>query len=357
MIKFSKLMGVGALCAMGAAVLPSQASAKETLYLLNWSEYMNPAIITQFEKKYDVNVVQNYFGTLGDLYARLQAGGDSQFDVIVPSNYYVPRLIHAGLVQPLDKSKLSNLKNIMPKFMNPEYDPQSQYSVPYQWGTTGIVYNTKAFPNHPDSWSLLFDPKANPDQPFAMQSDGNVMIGAACAYLGHAYNCNDRQDWIQAGKLLMQTTGRSNFSGYVDGTPVLDQLARGTVKVGISFNGDFLNSRNADPKDFKNLAFFVPKEGGELWVDTMMIPAHAPHPDLAYKFINFILDAKVGAELSNWTYYSSPNKAALPYLDKALQESPSVPSADVMKRVHYLPALDGQDLMDFQQLWSEVRSH
>lgn len=353
---FRHLVTASVIGVMGAALLPVQAQAKEHLYLLNWSEYMNPKIIQQFEKKYNVDVVQTSFGTLGEMYARLQSGGDSQFDVIVPSNYYVPRLVHAGLVQPLNKKEIPNLKNLMPKFTHPSYDPDGDYSVAYQWGTTGIVYDSRAFPDKPDGWGALFDPKQNPNNPFAIQGDGNVMIGAACAYLGHGYDCKDRSSWIDAGKLMQQTTQRGNFSGYVDGTPVLQQLARGSVKLGVSFNGDFLNSRHEDPQGFKYLRYMVPREGAELWTDNMMIPAHAPHADLANKFINFILDAKVGAELSNWTYYSTPNKAAVPYLDADLKKAPSLPTADEMKRLRFLPALEGKDLTDFQQLWNEIRS-
>ncbi|WP_025732029.1 ABC transporter substrate-binding protein [Carnimonas nigrificans] len=356
MTLFSKLASAGALCALGLALLPGQALAKDKLYVLNWSEYMDPAIIKQFEKKYDVDVVQSYFGTIGEMYARLQSGGDTQYDVVMPSNYYVPRMISAGLVQPLDKSKLPNFKNLMPRFADPDYDKDSKYSVAYQWGTTGLVYDTRAFPDAPDSWGLIFDPQSNANKPFAIQGDGNVMIGAACAYLGHGYDCKDRASWIDAGKLLMKTSKRSNFNGYVDGTPVLQQLARGTVKVGVSFNGDFLNSRNEDPEGFKHLKYVVPKEGAEMWVDAMVIPKRAPHPDLAHAFINYILDAKVGAQLSNWTYYSSPNQASIPYLDEELRKAPSQPTDDEMKRIRFLPALEGKDLTDFQQLWGEVRS-
>ncbi|WP_245598932.1 ABC transporter substrate-binding protein [Halotalea alkalilenta] len=356
MRKLAALLQVGTLTFMSVALTPAQAQARETLYLFNWSEYMDPEIISEFEARYDVDVVQSYFGTIGELYARLQAGGDSQFDVIVPSNYYVPRLVNAGLVQPLDKDKLPHLDNLMPRFSDPDYDPDGRYSVAYQWGTTGIVYDTRAFPDAPESWSLLFDADQNPDQPFAIQGDGNVMVGAACAYLGHGYDCADRESWLEAGKLLLETRGRSNFTGFVDGTPVLQQLARGINRVGVSFNGDFLNARNEDPAGFEHLAYMIPQEGAELWVDSMMIPKNAPHPDLAHKFIDFILEPEIGARLSNWTYYSTPNQAALALLDDELRESPSQPSEEEMARLHALPSLDGAELAAFQQLWNEVRS-
>lgn len=332
------------------------AQARDTLYLFNWTEYMDPDLITAFEKRYDVDVVQSYYGSLGELYARLQSGGDSQFDLIVPSNYYIPRLISSGLVQPVDKTKLPHLNNLLPMFANPDYDPGLRYSVPYLWGTTGLVYDSRDFPQAPDSWGLLFDPQQNPRQPFAMQNDGSVMISAACSWLHHDSRCNTPEAWTEAGKLLLENKKRTNFTGFVDGTSVLPMLARGVNKVAISYNGDFLNAKQSDPESFKYLRYVIPKEGSEMWVDNMMIPAHAPHPELAHKFIDFMLEAENGARLANWTWYSTPNKAAMPLLDPALRESPSLPTADEMKRLEFLPVQQGNPLTIFQEIWSEVRS-
>ncbi|WP_027350064.1 ABC transporter substrate-binding protein [Halotalea alkalilenta] len=344
------------IAGLGALLLVTQAQAQETLYLFNWSEYMDPEIIQQFEQRYDVKVVQSYYGSLGEMFSRLQSGGTSQFDIIVPSNYYVPRLIGAGLVQPLDKSKLSNAGNVMEQFADPSFDPGLEYSIPYQWGTTGIVYDTTAFPDAKPSWSLLFDPEVNPTQPFAIQQDGQVMIGAACAYLGKGGDCTSLDDWRAAAQLVLETRQRSNFSGFVDGTPVLQQVARGTVKAGITYNGDFLLKKDEDPEGFANLAFMLPEEGAEMWVDSMMIPKNAPHPELAHKFIDFIMEPEIGAQLSNYNQYSSPNQAAEPLLDDALREPPSLPTDEQMAHLYFSPSLEGAQLQQFQQLWNEVRS-
>lgn len=330
--------------------------ARETLYVFSWTDYTSPDVIKAFEAQYDAHVVLSYFGTMGDMFARLQSGGDSQFDVVLPSSYYVPRLIHAGLVQPLDHAQLPNLQNLMPLFANADYDPGLRYSVPYQWGTTGIVYDKRVFPNAPDSWALLFDPKLNPKAPFTMQTDGNVMIGAACAYLGYGYTCRNFDQWVAAAKLLLETRKRSNFIGFVDGAPVLSQVARGVAKVGVTFSGDYINQRSEDPEGFAHLSYVLPKEGTELWVDTMMVPKRAPHPQLAMAFINFVLDAKQGAALSNYIYYATPNQAALPLVEDELKEAPALPTQEEQQRLHMLPGLDGRELQTFQQIWSEVRS-
>ncbi|WP_423822395.1 spermidine/putrescine ABC transporter substrate-binding protein [Salinisphaera sp. SPP-AMP-43] len=346
-----------ALASLLAATAGAQAAPYgDKLVLFNWSSYMNPKLIQAFEDKYHVKVVQDFYESNPEMFAKLRAGGDSQYDVIVASNYYVPRLIATGLIQKLDKSEIPNYDNLMPRFKKPDYDPNGQYTAAYQWGDTGIVYNTEKLGEQPASWSILFDPKANPKYPFALGTDAQVMTGAACAYQGHGYDCMGREHWKQAAKLLLQTKQRRNFSGFQGGTPVLRQLARGNIAAGVSFNGDYLQYKADNPETFKNMKFVVPAEGAELWVDTMAITDKAPHPTLAHKFINFILDAKNGAQLSAFTHYASPNAAAEPYLEPALQRPPSQPTDAQMKQLHYTPALAGDKLQFVQQLWSEVQS-
>lgn len=342
---------------VGAALLAGSVQAQENkLYLFNWTEYMDPEIIEAFEEKYDVEVVQNYFNSLPEMLSKLQAGGVSQYDIIVPSNYYVPRLIETGLVQKLDKAKLPNFANVMEQFQDPVFDPGAEYTAPYQWGTTGVVYNTETFPDAPKSWSLLFDPEVNPDHPFALMGDGQVSLGGACAYLGHGYDCTDPEGWKEAARLLIETKGRDTFSGFTDGTPALQQLARGVTHIGLSYNGDYLFFKDEDPESFETLDFMIPDEGAEMWVDSMMITSEAPNADMAHKFIDFILDAEVGAQLSNYNYYASPNAAAEPYLDEVLTVPPVQPSEDDMARLRFTPSLEGESLQIFQQLWSEVQS-
>lgn len=338
------------------ATAPAYAQHAKTLYIFNWSQYMSPKAIQAFEKQYDVQVVQSYYNSNPEMFAKLRAGGDSQYDIIVPSSYYVPRLIHTGLIQPLNKKEIPNYDNLMPKFKDPSYDPGGQYTAAYQWGDTGIAYNVRTLGKQPASWSILFDPKANPGYPFAMGTDAQVMLGSACAALGYPYDCKGRAQWKKAAKLILKTKKRANFSGFQGGTPTLKQLARGNIAAGVTFNGDYVYDKEENPKGFKDIQFVVPREGAELWVDSMAIPAHAPHPKLANQFINFILKPRIGARLSNYNAYASPNKAARPYLDKSLTRPPVMPTDAQMQRLHFTPAIAGDNLQFVQQLWTEVQS-
>jgi spermidine/putrescine transport system substrate-binding protein len=343
-----------AIATLGAG--NAQAEENKTLYIFNWSQYMDPELIEAFEQKHDVKVVRNFYNSLPEMFSKLRAGGDSQYDIIVPSNYFVPRLIETGLVQKLDHSKIPNLENLHPKFKDPSFDSGNQYSAAYQWGTTGLIYNSKTLDEAPNSWSILFDDAVNSKYPFAMISDGQVDMATACAYLGYDYRCTDQAQWKEAARLILDTKNRENFSGFNDGTPQLQQIAQGVIHAGMTYNGDYLFYKSEDPEAYKNIEFTIPKEGAELWVDSMMIPAEAPNPDLAHKFINFILDAEIGARLSNWTFYSSPNEAAQPKLDPALQEPPATPTQQQMERLSFTPSLSGEKLQSFQQLWTDVQS-
>jgi len=343
------------LAAFALSAFASAQAQDRTLYIFNWSQYMDPAIIEAFEDEYDVEVVSNFYNSLPEMFSKLQAGGNSQYDIIVPSNYFVPRLIKTGLVQPLDHSKLPNLDNLYARFIDPSFDPGNEYSVAYQWGTTGLIYNEEAL-GEADSWDVMFDPERNPDQPFALISDGQVTMGVACAYLGFDYRCTDVDAWKETANLVIDTKDRANFNGFADGTPQLQQIAQGNIDAGMSYNGDYLFYRAEDPEAYENIKFTIPEEGAELWVDNMMIPSEAPNPDLAHQFINYILSAEVGAQLSNWTWYSSPNEAARPMLDDILLTPPATPTSEQMARLAFTPSLEGQQLQTFQQLWSEVQS-
>lgn len=341
-----------ALC---CTVAPAGA-APQTLYLYNWSQYMNPDILQAFEKKYDVEIVRGFYASNPELFAKLRAGGDHQYDVIFPSSYYVPRLIKTGLIQPLDTGLIPNYGNLIDKFEKPSYDPGGKYTAAYQYGTTGILYNTEVFPDPPKSWSFVFDPVVNPSYPFSLMPDAAVTLSMACAYLGYGYPCESKNEWISAAKLVKKAAERPNFNGFLGGTPVIQRVARGNSKIAITYGGDFYQRQHKDPDLYADMAYFIPKEGSEIWIDVMAIPAHAPHPELANKFINFVLSAKMGAKLSNFTAYPSPNKAAQPYLAEYLRQEPVKITDDELQRVHITPALAGKQLMLIQELWTTILS-
>ncbi|WP_141318575.1 ABC transporter substrate-binding protein [Halomonas halmophila] len=350
-----RLTGLLGACLLGAGTSAMAAEA-DKLYVFNWTEYMDPDVVEDFEAKYDVEVVESYFTSNAEMFSKLSAGGDAQFDVVVPTDYFVPRLINAGLIQPLDPSLIEGRDNLMEAFREPSYDPQEEYSVPYLWGATGIVYNTQTFPDPPESWGLLFDPELNPDQPFALLGgDPQVALGMACAYQGAGFDCVGQEPWVEAARLAGKTLDRPNFTGFVDSTAAVEQVARGVSQVAVTYSGDVDYRKAASPETYEDLEFFVPEEGSQLGVDTLVIPARAPHPELAHKFISFLMQPENAARSADFAYYRTPNKAALEYLPEDLAESSRLED-ERRDQLVTTPLIEGEQLQMLQQIWTEVRS-
>lgn len=340
------------------AQTPRTASAQTpanvpTLNLYTWSDYIDPALITKFEAQCHCKLVETDYDSNSEMMAKLRLGGDAQYDVVVPTGFVVREMADEGLIQPVDHSKLSNFSNLIPRFQNPAYDPGDKYSIPYQWGTTGLVYDPAKLKTPPQSWSLLFDPAVNTNYPFVLpKGEGRNEISAACAYLGYGFNCMQPSEWTAAAKLIKATRHRPNFSGFVDETPALSQMKNKLIALSIGFNGDVGNC-HADGS-CPTLQYFIPKEGSDMWVDTMAITAHAKQPALALAFINFILDAKNGADLSNFNQYASPNAAARPMLQPILLTPMFAPSGAEQDRLIFLSPLTGEKLKLFNAIWTSA---
>ena len=357
-MKFLSYLAIGAL-GLGLAAPKIAQADQPALNLFIWSQYIDPNLVTAFEKQCNCKLVETDYESNAEMEAKLKTGGDAEYDVVVPSSYYVPEMEDEGLLLKIDHGKLSNFSNLAAKFQDPSYDPGDSYSIPYQWGTTGIVYDPAKIQNPGDSWAILFDPKLNPNYPFVLpKGEGRDQIGAACAYLGYGFNCSTESQWLAAAKLIEQTKKRANFAGFVDETPALDQEKSGLIALSIGYNGDvaecYSDGSTPTTGTCAKLKYFLPKDGSEIWVDTMAIPAHAPHPALALEFINFILDATNGATLSNFNQYASPNAASQKQLTGILSSTLIVPSSDQMKGLSFLAPLRGAKYKLFNQIWTSV---
>ena len=326
------------------------AFAQKEMRLFIWSEYMDPEIIKAFEKQNNLKVRIDLYESNEDMLAKLQAGGVSQYDVIVPGDYIIPTLINLKLIQPLDKSKVPNLKNLDPKFANPPYDPGNQYSAAYQWGMSGIMYRKDKVQSPPDSWAAILGPKGS--GPYVLMDSIREMMGGALRYLGYSINSKDPKQVQAAGKLLLDAKKSSRALGFEGGVGAKNRLVAGTATYAVVYNGDAIKAAG----ESKNVAFVVPKEGAALFVDNMAIPARAPNPDAANKFINFILEAKIGAQLSNYNRYATPNKAALAYINKDDLGNPAIyPSEAVKSKLEFVLDL-GKDSRLYDEVWTAVKS-
>ncbi len=341
--------GATAVLALAAQGVTPSVAQKPTLNLFNWSEYMDPQILKDFEKQFGATVLVSLYESNEDLIAKLKASGGSGYDVVIPGQYAVPLLSRQGLLQPLQKTKIPNLKNLSKKFVNPNYDPNNQYSAAYQWGTVGIVYNKNKIPNPDQTWGLLFDEKKQ-QGPFIMMDSSREMMAAPLKYLGKSLNTVNPEELKQALTLMVDAKGRSlGFDGGVGGR---NKVAAGQANYAVAYNGDCIKLQAEDPK----IGFFVPREGGLIFVDNMAIPAKAPNPDLAHKFINFILSPKVGARLSNYNRYATPNEAAKPFITASDLKNPGIyPPAATMAKLEFNLDL-GKDNNLYDSVWTKIKA-
>jgi len=360
--RFLKVMGAAGVAGSTLSVLACQPNtnpqqggggggggpeAKE-LSFYNWTGYVAKSTIPGFEKQTGIKVTQDFYTSNEELLAKLQAGGTG-YDVIVPSDYMVGIMIKSDVIQPLDKSKIPNFKNIGENFRGLSYDPDNEYSVPYQWGTTGILYNKKEIGELEESWDAMWDPEF--EGKVGMLNDVRETMGAALYRLGYSVNTTDPDQLDEAEAALKEQ--KPLLRGYFDShSGSLPLVENGDLLLGHLFSGDaFLAlSRSSD------FDYIVPKPGATRWTDNMAIPAGAEHPDNAHKFINYILDAKVGAALTNFTYFNTPNEAALPMLDEALKKLPGYTLApEVYERLQIIQDL-GEATRDYERRFTEVKS-
>jgi spermidine/putrescine transport system substrate-binding protein len=345
------LAATGAVMAFGLVALEASVATAQrpTLNLFNWSEYMDPAILKDFEKRFSATVVVSLFESNEDLIAKLKATGGGGYDVVVPGQYAIPLMARQGLLQPLQKAKIPNFKNLTKKFVNPNYDPGNKFSAAYQWGTVGVVYNRDKLPKPDETWGLFFDAKKQQGS-FILMDSTREMLAAPLKYLGKSLNSTNKADLNRVLELMIDAKTRS--LGFDGGVGARNKVSAGQANYGMAYNGDVVKLQAEDPK----LGFFVPREGSLIFVDSMAIPARAPNADLAHKFVNFILDARVGARLSNYNRYATPNDAAKPFITPTDLKNPAIyPSAATMAKLEFNLDL-GKDNNLYDSVWTKVKA-
>ncbi|VEN72709.1 Putrescine-binding periplasmic protein [Candidatus Desulfarcum epimagneticum] len=333
----------------------SAGAAGNEIRIFIWSEYMDEINMPRaFEKATGIRARLDMYESNEEMMAKLQAGGAGQYDIIVPSDYIIPSLIKLGLVRRLDHSRLPNLKNLGTRFRKVSFDPGNLYSVGWQWGTVGLMYDKTRLPDSAaSSWSVVFDPEKD-FGPFWLIDGVREMMGAALLYMGRDFNSVDPGDLKAAADLLVKTKKRKSCLGFKGGVGGKNDVVAGVAAAAIVYNGDAVKAIAEDPK---RLGFAVPKEGSEIWLDSMCVPAKAPNPDGAHQWINWILDPEVGAALSNYNHYATPNEAAIPYLDKKDRENPGVwPPPEVMGTLVFTMDL-GRDNRLMDQAWTRAKSN
>jgi spermidine/putrescine transport system substrate-binding protein len=312
-------------CAKDEAVGANGEPLRLNLY--NWDTYMGATTLADFQKATGVAVKMSLFASNDELFAKLRAGNPG-FDVIVPSNEYVTRLRIAGLLQPLDLSKIPNRVNLLPAFRDPPFDPGRRWSMPYTWLVLGIGYRKSKMDGVPDSWKWVLDSDRYKGR-IGVFSEADDMIELGAKYLGYSVRNIPASVIDRVAEMYIRQKPNIKIFHHDEGQ---DLLLSGDIDIVMEYNGDIAQVMTEDP----DLDFVVPREGSLLNSDCLCIPAGAPRPDNAHKFINFVLDAHNGAEIYETIKYPTPNAAALALMPADYRNNPVIfPPPEVMARCEY----------------------
>ncbi len=340
----------------GGDAAAASCTAGETdgnLNFYNWSEYMDPELITAFEAEYGVDVVETFYDSNEAMLAQIQSG--VTYDLIVPSDYMVAIMIEEGLLTPLNKEAIPNLSNLDADFVNPPYDPTGEFTAAYQWGTTGLGVNLSVVgEDFEPSWALVFDPTMTASFPggVSLLNDPRETMGAALKYLGYSLNDTDPDHLQEATDLI---AAAKDYIATFDSDQYDESLVNEEVAVAHGYSGNlFVAFDDSDNPD--NWAYVIPEEGGTVWIDNMAVPKDAEHPCTAHAFIDYLLDAENGATLTNWNYYASPNAASEEFiLDEILEDETIYPAPDLRERLEIITDT-GDFEINYTDKFAEARS-
>jgi len=317
----------------------------KTLNFYNWTDYIAESTIPNFQKQTGIKVIYDNYSSNDELYAKMSAGSTG-YDIIVPTDATLVKMKHADLVEPLDLSLIPNVVNLDERFRNAAYDPGNKYSIPWQWGTTGIGFDKNKVGGDVTDWNAFDLPAVNGKSSYL--DEARDAFAMALFALKRDPNSIDTGDLDDARDFLIDLKKKikSITSDYQD------PLKAGELLLSQAYSGDVFTIQADKP----NIEYIIPTSGAFSWVDSMAIPKGAKHPGNAEKFMNYILEPKVGAALTNFVYYGSPNKAAEPFILKEILDNPLIyPPADVLAKLPFQKDI-GEDELEYSDRWTEVKT-
>jgi spermidine/putrescine transport system substrate-binding protein len=334
-------------------------SGKNVLHLFNWNNYIAPETIARFEKFCKCDLSQDYYADNEEMLAKLAAGATG-YDVIVPTGNAIDTLIRQGALRPLDKSLLPNFKNINPAYLDTAFDPGNIYSVPYAYTLSLLGFNKEKIEQlglPTDTWAIIFEPK------YLEKIRGRVtvldsqreLMAAALKYLGYSVNDTDEKHWREAADLIVRA---KPYWAAFSNTSYIKELAVGNLWVAHGYSNDMFQAALDAQKTGRKftISYSTPKEGAVLAVDSMVLHKSGKRPDLAHQFINFMLDGKNSAELTNLIGSGNPNLDALQYIQPEIANNKAIfPDPELIARLEMLRDLDRKQRRLLSRLWTEIK--
>ncbi|MDI6496432.1 ABC transporter substrate-binding protein [Leuconostoc lactis] len=324
-----------------------QGSQQKMLHVYNYGSYIDPDLLTKFTKQTGYQVSYETYDSNESMMVKLKQGG-SNYDLVFPSEPYVAKLAQENLLAPLDHQKIRGLENLDPMLLNHAFDPNNRYSLPYFWGTTGIMYNAKVFSkDEVDTWAKLWAPKMK-DQVMLIDAP-RESIGMGLQALGYSENDHDPAH-IQAARQKLAALAPNVKAVLND--EIRAYVTSGEANVAVAYSGvaDYAHAINPD------IDYVIPKDGGSVWTDNMSIPKNAQNKAGAYAFINFLLDPKNAAQNAEFVAYSSPNLAAKKYLSKEITSDKILyPQRSELAKVEHYENLTDKTVRDYSNNWLEAK--
>ena len=322
---------------------------QKTITVFNWGDYLNEELLDDFEAETGIRVIYDTFASNEDMWAKFYTSANS-YDVVIPSDYMIERMIKNDLILPLDHEKLPNLANLYPEFSKLRYDPGNHYSAPYFWSSTGIIYNTAKVKEPVDSWNILWDKKYKDD--ILMQASVRDAFMVSLSRNGNSINSVDNKELQQARDELIKQ--KPIVQAYVI-DQVRDKMIGEEAALGVIYSGEALFTKTANP----NLEYVIPKEGSNIWMDSWVIPKSAKNVSGAEKFLDFLCDAEVAYKNFKYLTYSTPNKAAKKLVkDNAiLNNIAAFPTEEQLKNCNTFKYLGKKNEALYVKYWNEVQAY
>lgn len=324
--------------------LASCGDDREVIKVYNWGDYIAPGVIDKFEEETGMRVIYETFEMNEDMYTKIKNSNNS-YDVIIPSDYMIERMIAEGLLAEIDMANITNYGNIDAEYKNLSFDPENKYSVPYTWGTVGILYNKTMVNEAPTSWGALWDEQYKGN--IIMMNSQRDAIGITLKYLGHSLN-ETGPEILDAAKQKLLDQSPLVLTWVVD--EVKDKMIGGEAALALVYAGDAVYCKSENP----DLEYVIPEEGTNIFFDSMCVPANCENKAGAERFINFMCRADIAAENAEYIGYSSPSTPARELMGEAGQDPTAYP--DVTKYDLEIFSSLGDKTRIYDELWTEIKT-
>lgn len=325
----------------------SSSASSDTITVFNWGEYIDPELVDRFEQETGIRVIYETFDSNEAMLTKIQQGG-TRYDVAMPSEYMIEKMKEEELLIPIDQSKLPNLQNIDPYFLDLPFDPGNQYSIPYFWGTVGIAFNPTLLDGQTfESWNDLWSPELK--QEVILVDGAREVMGMGLNTLGYSLNSTDEAE-LRAATDRLKEMG-PNVKAII-GDEIVETMRRGEAAIALVWSGQAADIMYVN----EDIDYSVPEEGSNLWFDNMIIPKTAGNVEGAHKFINFMLDAEVAAQNADYVGYSTPNSAAIELMDPEVTgDTRFYPTEEMRERLEVYQNLGPEKLGLYNELFLEFK--